>query len=692
MLILSIEMLLTYAFTHSLFPCLLVLAALYTPLCLKLRNRTAAALLTTIGVLALMIFFYLSSAYFSVTVTVLIIVQILQVVLYVFGLQPFSSSTWYAVHLRAVMNTPLLSLGFVSVYIAFSDNAAVHPLISDAIGTILLILLVLEIENCFVPHAEETATMERSRFSRVRLGIICLMLATTVSLSGLAITPLRNISQHVSDWADSLKWHRRSLPTAQPKPATEKEQLQPDQPGRYTLRRSLELEDRYNRDVPHIPELHVVVHSAEPERHPLDERLYIRCGSLDTFSKQTWINREEDAEVIRDEDDGYRDGTIVLTTQVRNPITYTVCMRSTPSRLMPSIPTVAAVEQRVVGRKANDVFFSPMPLDNVRTLAYTMTSSDVRWEDLSRGLHVPGKIDARYTHLDDSELTAKIRSYVSGAVGDAKEGRLKIERLRRSLWNECSYSLNMKNEQDLHPIDNFLFHEKQGHCELFASSFVLMLRAAGIPSRLAFGYVGGEYDDQDQVYTFYRDHGHAWVEIYLKRFGWITFDPTPPSPEVPSAPVQIRRSGAFKLNDYPSMATLVNARFPVEEDLAPRRAYGWLKKLLSKPWLLVDTVILAIAIGFVVASRAFGGSTNERSARKRSARPAPSYFNRFCRRFARQGCKIRNNQTAREYLAELQRRGLTQDQHEELISYFEETTYASRPRSRTTEDTLNRTK
>jgi hypothetical protein len=491
MLILSMEMLLTYAFTRSLYSALLVLTALYTPFCLRLKHRTASLLLSTAGILAMLLFLYLSRSYFSVTVTVLIIVQILQVMIYVFGLLPFNRSTWYTVHLRAAAHTPLLALGFVAVYIAFSINAALNPLLSDAIGTVLLILLVLEVENCFIPQAADTAVAQ-SQFSRIRLGIILLMLAGTITLSGLATSPLADLSQHISDWVNSLEWHRNAAPTGRAKPRVEIQKKYSGPPGRYIMRRSLALENSYNHEVPHIPELHVVVHSAEPERQPLDQHLYIRCGSLDTFRNQTWTNRSEEATIIRDDEDGYLDGMIVLANQVRNPITYTICMRATPSPLMPSIPTVAAVEQRVVGKKANDVFFSPMPLDYVNGLAYTMTSSDVRWQDLPRGLHEPGRTDPRYIYLDDSELTEKIRSYAAAAIGDANAGWLKIERLKRSLWKTCSYSLQMKNEQDLHPLDNFLFHENKGHCELFATSFVLMLRSVRIPTRIALGYLGAE--------------------------------------------------------------------------------------------------------------------------------------------------------------------------------------------------------
>src|SRR5437667_8876503 len=41
-------------------------------------------------------------------------------------------------------------------------------------------------------------------------------------------------------------------------------------------------------------------------------------------------------------------------------------------------------------------------------------------------------------------------------------------------------------------VDEFLFNTRQGFCEHFASSFVFMMRAAGVPARVVTGYQGGD--------------------------------------------------------------------------------------------------------------------------------------------------------------------------------------------------------
>jgi transglutaminase-like putative cysteine protease len=75
-------------------------------------------------------------------------------------------------------------------------------------------------------------------------------------------------------------------------------------------------------------------------------------------------------------------------------------------------------------------------------------------------------------------------------------------------------------------LEQFLFEGKQGNCEFFASSFALILRAAGIPSRLVGGYLGGEYNQLGGYYLVSEDQAHVWVEAYITGQGWLRIDPS----------------------------------------------------------------------------------------------------------------------------------------------------------------------
>ncbi len=76
------------------------------------------------------------------------------------------------------------------------------------------------------------------------------------------------------------------------------------------------------------------------------------------------------------------------------------------------------------------------------------------------------------------------------------------------------------------PVDDFLFEGRAGYCEHFASSFALVLRLAGVPSRLVGGFYGGEYNELGGYYLVTDDMAHVWVEVWLEGRGWVRRDPS----------------------------------------------------------------------------------------------------------------------------------------------------------------------
>lgn len=76
------------------------------------------------------------------------------------------------------------------------------------------------------------------------------------------------------------------------------------------------------------------------------------------------------------------------------------------------------------------------------------------------------------------------------------------------------------------PIDDFLFNTRRGFCEHYASSFVYLMRAAGIPARVITGYQGGELNPVGNYLIVRQSDAHAWAEVWLAGKGWTRVDPT----------------------------------------------------------------------------------------------------------------------------------------------------------------------
>ncbi|HYC46061.1 MAG TPA: DUF3488 and transglutaminase-like domain-containing protein [Burkholderiales bacterium] len=77
-----------------------------------------------------------------------------------------------------------------------------------------------------------------------------------------------------------------------------------------------------------------------------------------------------------------------------------------------------------------------------------------------------------------------------------------------------------------HSVDEFLFNTRTGFCEHYASAFAVVLRAAGIPTRIVTGYMGGEMNPIGDYLIVRQADAHAWTEVWLRDEGWVRVDPT----------------------------------------------------------------------------------------------------------------------------------------------------------------------
>ena len=78
-------------------------------------------------------------------------------------------------------------------------------------------------------------------------------------------------------------------------------------------------------------------------------------------------------------------------------------------------------------------------------------------------------------------------------------------------------------------LDFFLFDSREGFCQHYAQALVVLARLAGLHARLALGFAPGNYDVLNNCYEVYEYHAHAWAQIHIPRYGWLTFDGTPPA-------------------------------------------------------------------------------------------------------------------------------------------------------------------
>lgn len=91
--------------------------------------------------------------------------------------------------------------------------------------------------------------------------------------------------------------------------------------------------------------------------------------------------------------------------------------------------------------------------------------------------------------------------------------------------NKFSYSITTEGGTSSSDIVNFL-NNKVGFCQQYAAAMAWLVRAAGVPARVAFGFTNGT-SRQGETYTLTNLNLHAWTEVYFNGLGWVPFDATP---------------------------------------------------------------------------------------------------------------------------------------------------------------------
>ncbi len=140
-------------------------------------------------------------------------------------------------------------------------------------------------------------------------------------------------------------------------------------------------------------------------------------------------------------------------------------------------------------------------------------------EGSPRGNRMYGPDD---TYLALPPRADEIRELAGRVTSRGTSDGERAELARQFLLNGFRYSLNDAASS----VEEFLFRKREGFCEHYAAGLTLLLRAAGIPARIAAGYLGGEWSDVGKYLIVRQSDAHAWTEAWIGG-RWVTLDATP---------------------------------------------------------------------------------------------------------------------------------------------------------------------
>jgi protein-glutamine gamma-glutamyltransferase len=246
-------------------------------------------------------------------------------------------------------------------------------------------------------------------------------------------------------------------------------------------------------------------------------------------------------------------------------------------------------------RKYTDFTFTA-PVDIERKIRYEVTSiiSDAIHEDQideNKYLQIPEQISQKITTLTKSLIVN--------------------EDTTKTIENLFKYLNNGQYQYSLHglpvtitPLEDFLFISKYGNCEYFASALSIMLRIAGIPSRMVGGYRGGYYNEVGRYYLVPQKNAHVWVEAFIPQRGWIRLDPTPASTDTFAFPREgnlfLKISIFFDTINYYWNTIVINYNLEKQLSIARTVARGLRKPPLHLSIRKHRFVLFLIAITIVL--------------------------------------------------------------------------------------------
>ncbi len=192
--------------------------------------------------------------------------------------------------------------------------------------------------------------------------------------------------------------------------------------------------------------------------------------------------------------------------------------------------------------------------------AYSMTSfvSLATVEELREAPAVySGYMKDHYLQLPE-DLPQRVRDLAAEVTADADnpmDKALAVQDFMRSDVFEYTQDIQAP-PRGADGVDHFLFNTRAGYSDYHASAMTVMMRASGIPARLAAGYAAGE-DIEGTDFRAVKDaDSHSWVQVYFPGHGWIDFEPTPAWPLQPrGAPLVEEEVAAAAEEETPAEGT-----------------------------------------------------------------------------------------------------------------------------------------
>jgi protein-glutamine gamma-glutamyltransferase len=259
-----------------------------------------------------------------------------------------------------------------------------------------------------------------------------------------------------------------------------------------------------------------------------------RGASLASFNGRVWSSLQGMGQAIRPD----RSHQVQLDDARLRPgarhISYEVYLNDIASEALffAGTPEFLRIDSTVIRRAGGNY---SVGFGDGRNVSYQVYSrlDPANSENLTDDYLAPLTGPLRKEYLQTPPIDPRVSELAQKIAGAEPSPAVAARLIEQYLQSHYGYTLELPATEPQDPIADFLFRRKKGHCEYFASTMAVMLRDVDIPSRVVTGFQSGVYNPISGSQLIRTSDAHSWVEAWIPRRGWVTFDPTPADPNPP---------------------------------------------------------------------------------------------------------------------------------------------------------------
>ncbi len=368
--------------------------------------------------------------------------------------------------------------------------------------------------------------------------------------------------------------------------------------------------------------------------------LYWRALVLWQYDGETWLPAAERRRHTRAAAVEPDTATDDLAVAGNGQVSYSVILEPSQQPWLYLLDRGEAISANVdAQRSADGEFFARAPLDRtVRYRARSMpgsTAEPLTAHTQKLGLALP-------------DGNPRSRALAAGWAARYADPWQRVQAALR-LFGSAPFAYTLSPPPLSHEqVDSFLFNTRRGFCEHYASSFVFLMRAAGVPARVVAGYQGGEYNPLGRHYVVRQSDAHAWAEVWLDGRGWVRVDPTgavAPSRVEKGVDAALAGDAANRSGRLDEPAWLRQIRWGVDG-----LVHGWQRWFLQYDQARQASLMRQLGLTASLPQALMAGLTllsllalmpmlAPQWLRHRRADPVQALHARFCGLLARHGCE-----------------------------------------------------